>query len=112
MENNKLYSINEIVKWYTKYVDTEISDDFLIYIINKGILQSKEMSLYSLEDVNSFLLQKNSDNKYLKNESDKYVLKYNRKKIIEKYPKKETRKPKKFKITTLDGNKMILIKLN
>ena len=112
MENDKLYSINEIVKWYSKYVDTEISDDFLIYIINKGILQFKEMSLYSLEDVNSFLLQKNSDNKYLKNESDKYVLKDNRKKIIEKYPKKETRKPKKFKITTLDGNKMKLIKLN
>ena len=70
------------------------------------------MSLYSLEDVNSFLLQKNSDNKYLKNENEKYVLKTNRKKIIEKYPKKETRKPKKFKITTLDGNKMKLIKLN
>lgn len=112
MENNKLYSINEIIRWYSKYVDTEISDDFLIYIINKGILTPREISLYSLEDVNSFLLQKIDDNKYLKNENDKYVLKYNRKKILEKYPKKEIRKPKKFKITTLDGNKMKLIKLN
>lgn len=108
----KLYSINEIVKWYSKNVDFEISDDFLIHIINIGILKPKEMSLYSLDDVNSFLLQKNSDNNYLKNEDGKYVLKDNRKVIIEKYPKKETRKPKKFKLTSLDGNKLKLIKLN
>ena len=110
--SEKLYSINEIIKWYSKHVDTEISDDFLIYIINKNILKPKEMSLYSLEDVNSFLLQKTDDNNYLKNKDEKYILKENRKKILAKYPKKEVRKPKKFKITTLDGNKMKLIKLN
>ena len=48
----KLYSINDIVKWYSKNVDTEISDDFLIHIINKGIIKPKEMSLYSLNELN------------------------------------------------------------
>ena len=107
----KLYSINEIVKWYTKNVDTEISDDFLIHVINKGILKQKEISLYSLDDINNFLLEK-SGNEYIKNENGKYCLKNNRKKIVEKFPKKEVRKPKKFKIATLDGNKLKLIKLN
>lgn len=107
----KLYSINEIVKWYSDNVDTEISDDFIIYVINKGILKPKEISLYSLNDLNDFLLKK-VDNNYVKNKNNKYVLKDNRKPIIEKYPKKETRKPKKFKIASLDGNKLKLIKLN
>jgi hypothetical protein len=107
----KLYSINEIVKWYTKNVDTEISDDFLIHIINKGILKQKEISLYSLNDVNDFLLEKN-DNEFIHDENGKFCLKNNRKKIIDKFPKKEIRKPKKFKIATLDGNKLKLIKLN
>lgn len=107
----KLYSINEIVKWYSLYVDTEISDDFLIYIINKGILKPKEISLYSLVELNDFLLKK-EDNNYVKNKNEKYILKSNRKQIILKFPKKETRKPKKFKIATLDGNKLKLIKLN
>lgn len=107
----KLYSINEIVRWYSLNVDTEISDDFLIYIINKGVLKPKEISLYSLEELNDFLLKK-IDNKYVENENGKYILKDNRKQIVLKYPKKETRKPKKFKITTLDGNKLKLIKLN
>ncbi len=107
----KLYSINDIVKWYSKNVDTEISDDFLIYIINKGIIKPKEMSLYSLNELNDFLLQK-IDNNYIKNSDRKYLLKDNRKSLIEKYPKKELKKPKKFKITSLDGNKLKLIKLN
>ena len=107
----KLYSINDIVKWYTKNVDTEISDDFLIHIINRGIIKAKEMSLYSLTELNDFLLQK-KDNNYVKNSDKKYLLKDNRKSIIEKYPKKELKKPKKFKIASLDGNKLKLIKLN
>lgn len=107
----KLYSINEIVKWYSNNVDVEISDDFLIYVINRGILKPKEISLYSLNDVNDFLLKK-VDNNYIKNDNGKYILKDNRKMIVEKYPKKEVRKPKKFKIASLDGNKLKLIKLN
>lgn len=109
--DNKLYSINDIVKWYDKNVDYGISDDFLIYIINKGVLKPCEMSLYSLEELNSFLLVKNENN-YLKDKSDKYILKENRKHIVDKFPKKEVRKPKKFKIASLDGNKLKLIKLN
>lgn len=107
----KLYSINEIVNWYSKNVDTEISDDFLIYIIKKGVLKAKEISLYSLEDINNFLLKK-VDNNFIKNDDDKFILKDNRRNIINKYPKKEVKKPKKFKITSLDGNKLKLIKLN
>lgn len=107
----KLYSINEIVNWYSINVDTEITDDFIIFIINKGILKPKEISLYSLDDINNFLLKK-IDNKYVKNNDDKYILKDNRKLIINKFPKKEIKKPKKFKIASLDGNKLKLIKLN
>lgn len=107
----KFYSINEIIKWYSNNVDTEISDDFLIYIINRGVLKPKEMSLYSLEDLNEFLLKK-IDNNYVKNNNGKYILKDNRKLVIDRFPKKETKKPKKFKIASLDGNKLKLIKLN
>lgn len=107
----KLYSINEIVKWYSNNVDTEITDDFVIFIINKGILKPKEISLYSLDDINDFLLKK-VDNNYVKNIDGKYILKDNRKLIINRFPKKETKKPKKFKIASLDGNKLKLIKLN
>lgn len=109
--DDKLYSINEIIKWYSKYVDTELSDDFLIFIITKGIVKPIEMSLYSLNEINNFLLKK-YNNELLKNNENKFILKENRKILLNKFPKKEIRKPKKFKITSLDGNKMKLIKLN
>lgn len=107
----KLYSINEIVSWYKRKCEIEISDDFIIYLINKGIIKQKEISQYSLEDVNAFLLE-TYDNAYVMNDEGKLKIKENRKKIIEKYPKKEDIKPKKFKITALNGNKLKLIKLN
>lgn len=111
MSDNKLYSINEIVKWYNLNVDTDITDDFLIYIITKGIIKPIETSLYSLNDINDFLLETfNGD--LIKNENDKFIFKKNRKIILNKFPKKEIKKPKKFKITSLDGNKLKLIKLN
>ena len=108
---DKLYSINEIIKWYSANVDTEISDDFLIHIITKGLITPSEISLYSLDDVNEFLLEKYND-EFIKNSNNRYIFKENRKPILSKFPKKEIRKPKKFKITSLDGNKMKLIKLN
>lgn len=109
--DDKLYSINEIVKWYSLNVDTIITDDFLIYIITKGIIKPIETSLYSLSDINDFLLETfNGD--FIKNQNDKFIFKNNRKIILDKFPKKEIKKAKKFKITSLDGNKLKLIKLN
>ena len=64
-----------------------------------------------MEDVNEYLLE-TYDNAYVMNDEGKLKIKENRKKIIEKYPKKEDIKPKKFKITALNGNKLKLIKLN
>lgn len=107
----KLYSINDLIKWYSNNTDTEISDDFLIYLINKGILQHKDISLYSLSELNEILLEK-INNEFIKNNNDKFIVKENRKNIINKYPKKKVRTPKRFKITTLEGNKLKLIKLN
>jgi hypothetical protein len=109
--NEKLYSINEIVKWYNLNVDTQITDDFLIFLITKGIIKPIETSLYSLNEVNNFLLKK-YNNDLLKNDNNKFILKENRIQLLNKFPKKEIKKPKKFKITSLDGNKMKLIKLN
>ena len=107
----KYYSINDIVKWYEKYSDTIISDEFIIFLIKKEILKPKDMSVYSLDDVNSFLLE-TYENAFVADENGKFKVKENRKKIIEKYPKKEIKKPKRFKIASLDGNKLKLIKLN
>ena len=107
----KTYSINEIVKWYDKYTDTPISDEFIIFIINKGIVKPIDIGEYSLDEINKFLLDSYEDN-FIYDENGKYKVKDNRKEIIKKYPKKEMKKPKKFKITSLNGNKLKLIKLN
>lgn len=107
----KLYTINEIIKWYDLNSNYQISDDFLIYIIKENVLNPIETSLYSLNDVNDLLLETYNSN-FIKNDEGKYIVKENRKKVINKFPKKEVKQPKKFKITSLDGNKMKLIKLN
>lgn len=107
----KTYSINEIVKWYENNTDTIISDEFLIFLINKGIIKPIDVGEYSLGDINNFLLDSYED-KFVYDEKGKYKVKDNRKEIIKKYPKKEMKKPRKFKITSLNGNKLKLIKLN
>ena len=72
----KYYSINEIVKWYDIHTDTPISDEFIIFLIKKEIIKPKDMSVYSLDDVNSFLLE-TYENAVVADENGKFKVKEN-----------------------------------
>lgn len=107
---DKFFTINEIVKWYDKNVNFKISSDFIVYLVTNNIILPKEPTIYSLNSVNDFLLEK-LNNEYVKDRNGRFKIKENRKKIVEKYKGKPTVHTK-FKIASLDGNKLKLIKLS
>ena len=118
--------IEEVVLWYEKNVNYKITKAFLNFLVKIGIIKID----VDLELLNLFLLDR-FDNEYVKDDKEKYKIKKNRIPVIEQYEEKAViksnnndgfKKPnmivekgkkigKKFKIESLGGKKMKLIKL-
>jgi len=118
-------SIEEVVEWYEKNVNYKLTKAFLNFLVKIGIV---EMDV-DLELLNLFLLTK-YDDVYIK-KNDKYIIKKNRIKIIDSYKdvredvqenkkivkknivtiERANKSNKKFKIETLGGKRMKLVKL-
>lgn len=105
----KLHSLHEITEWYCLNSDTQINIDFLVSIVSKKIVESKELGLYSIADFNNLLLEQ-KDGEFVLNDNNKFVIKENRKKLNGKTENAKNL-TQKYKFTTLSGNKLKLIKL-
>lgn len=105
--------INDIIKWYGLNVNTPINDDFILYMIQNGLIKEVSPSQYDLNEINDFLLKK-YNGELLKNEDGKYQMKDNRKALIESFKSSKpttSKTPQKFKIIPLEGKKLKLVKL-
>lgn len=109
-------TINEIVEWYKINVNHPINDDLLIYMVKSDMIKAVKPSLYNLEDVNRFLLEY-YNNQLKIDENGKYIMKPNRIDNVRNFILKDETNlssdtPRKYKLTTLNGNKLKLIKLS
>lgn len=103
--------VNDVVEWYSKFVDTEISSSLVKHMLNVGIVSESDTLI---RDVNSFLLSFFGGEPLKKD--GRYVVKENRKALIESFkdePKTNSSKnkqPIRFKLQKMGNNKLTLTK--
>jgi len=103
--------INDVVEWYSKFVDTDINDAFVRHMIDVGIVSESDTLI---RDVNTFLLSFFGGEPMKK--GGKYVVKENRKPLIESFKDKQSpnnvkkKQPIRFKLQKTGNNKLTLTK--
>jgi hypothetical protein len=111
-------TIENVVDWYDKNVNYKLTKTFIEFLINTGIISSD----INIELLNMFLLE-TYGNEFVKDDG-KFKIKENRKNIIDRFKEKnevvqlikaqnneDKKARKKFKIESLGGKKLKLVKL-
>ena len=119
-------SIEKVVSWYNENVNYKITKSFLNFLINIGLVKED----IDLDFLNLYMLEKNSNDFIIEN--GRYKIKPNRLSIISRFKdeivekiepvkkpivtftrgnKKETKQKNKFKIESVGGNRLKLVKL-
>lgn len=119
MKTNLYLDIDNIINWYMMHVNHNLSKDLINHLIDLGILKLYKNNTYSLDELNSLMLQRHN-NEYIKNSNNEYLIKENRLPIIKYNPlnvKENTqvlndnKTKNKFKIERLGNNKLKLKKI-
>lgn len=144
LDESDYMTSDDLISWYMTHVNHNITNTFLSYLNDLGILESKyslvdtNESLYSLDKLNSIMLERINEN-YVKTDNGDYKMKDNRHYIVDKFKKtsvvekpiieevketvktetqtiqkpiiKSTNTKSKFKIEYIGGNKMKLHKI-
>ena len=102
---------HEVVEWYNKFSDTEITDSFIRHMVDIGMVSESDTML---EDVNRYLLMSHNG-KYVVN-NGKYVVKDNRRALINSFKDPannstaKKKQPIRFKLQKIGNNKLTLTK--
>ena len=115
LKTNLYLEVDELIDWYMVNVNHNITKEFLNHIIDLGLIRNNG-NKYSLDELNSIMLQCHNDN-YITNNNKEYLIKDNRLPLLKGNIQKsiiENSKPKvnnKFIIEKLSNNKLKLKKI-
>lgn len=103
-------TLEEIKEWFHGKTNCKINMNFIVYFVQNGLLKPHGNGLYAFDSFIEYFVQK-ENGVWLTNDSGLLVIKPSFIKANAKYEEKNEEVNKRYKITSLGGNKLKVIKL-